>query len=69
MTVGDYVLFGTYIVQLYTPLNLFGTYYRLIPRAFADMENMVDLLHIQPDVVDSPFVKTVARFSKMIYKV
>lgn len=26
--VGDFVLFGTYIVQLYTPLNWFGTYYR-----------------------------------------
>lgn len=26
--VGDYVLFGTYIIQLYTPLNWFGTYYR-----------------------------------------
>uniref|UniRef100_A0A6Q2Y9C7 ATP-binding cassette, sub-family B (MDR/TAP), member 6b n=1 Tax=Esox lucius TaxID=8010 RepID=A0A6Q2Y9C7_ESOLU len=25
--VGDYVLFGTYIIQLYTPLNWFGTYY------------------------------------------
>lgn len=25
---GDYVLFATYIVQLYVPLNWFGTYYR-----------------------------------------
>lgn len=28
LTAGDYVLFSTYIVQLYTPLNFFGTYYR-----------------------------------------
>lgn len=28
--VGDYVLFGTYIIQLYTPLNWFGTYYRYV---------------------------------------
>ena len=28
LTVGDYVLFSTYLVQLYTPLNWFGTYYR-----------------------------------------
>lgn len=26
--VGDFVLFGTYILQLYMPLNWFGTYYR-----------------------------------------
>lgn len=28
LTVGDYVLFASYIIQLYTPLNWFGTYYR-----------------------------------------
>lgn len=28
--VGDFVLFGTYIIQLYTPLNWFGTYYRWV---------------------------------------
>lgn len=28
LTVGQYVLFATYIIQLYVPLNWFGTYYR-----------------------------------------
>jgi ATP-binding cassette subfamily B (MDR/TAP) protein 6 len=28
-TVGDYVLFTSYLIQLYGPLNYFGTYYRL----------------------------------------
>jgi len=28
LTVGDYVLFTSYLLQLYTPLNFFGTYYR-----------------------------------------
>ena len=28
LTAGDYVLFSTYIIQLYSPLNWFGTYYR-----------------------------------------
>jgi len=28
LTVGDYVLFSSYIMQLYVPLNWFGTYYR-----------------------------------------
>uniref|UniRef100_A0A3Q3X3P0 Uncharacterized protein n=1 Tax=Mola mola TaxID=94237 RepID=A0A3Q3X3P0_MOLML len=48
--VGDYVLFGTYIIQLYTPLNWFGTYYRLIQSAFVDMENMLALLSEQKEV-------------------
>lgn len=30
LTSGDYVLFSTYILQLYTPLDFFGTYYRYI---------------------------------------
>ena len=30
MTAGDYVLFSTYLVQLYAPLNWFGTYYRWV---------------------------------------
>lgn len=28
LTIGDYVLFSTSIIQLYVPLNSFGTYYR-----------------------------------------
>lgn len=28
LTSGDYVLLGSYILQLYLPLNWFGTYYR-----------------------------------------
>ncbi|XP_041662298.1 ATP-binding cassette sub-family B member 6, mitochondrial [Cheilinus undulatus] len=51
--VGDYVLFGTYIIQLYTPLNWFGTYYRLIQSAFVDMENMLALLNEQKEVQDA----------------
>ncbi|XP_037646032.1 ATP-binding cassette sub-family B member 6, mitochondrial [Sebastes umbrosus] len=51
--VGDYVLFGTYIIQLYTPLNWFGTYYRLIQSAFVDMENMLALLTEQKEVLDA----------------
>ncbi|XP_049449856.1 ATP-binding cassette sub-family B member 6 [Epinephelus fuscoguttatus] len=51
--VGDYVLFGTYIIQLYTPLNWFGTYYRLIQSAFVDMENMLALLTEQKEIQDA----------------
>ncbi|KAK5860781.1 hypothetical protein PBY51_022239 [Eleginops maclovinus] len=51
--VGDYVLFGTYIIQLYTPLNWFGTYYRLIQSSFVDMENMLALLTEHIEVQDA----------------
>ncbi|XP_064095377.1 ATP-binding cassette sub-family B member 6-like [Macrobrachium nipponense] len=52
LTVGDYVLFATYIMQLYTPLNWFGTYYRMIQQNFIDMENMFDLLEEKEEVLD-----------------
>ncbi|XP_071102435.1 ATP-binding cassette sub-family B member 6-like [Haliotis cracherodii] len=54
LTVGDYVLFGTYIAQLYAPLNWLGTYYRMIQQAFIDMENMFELLDEDCEVTDTP---------------
>jgi len=54
LTVGDYVLFASYIVQLYAPLNWFGTYYRMIQQAFVDMENMFELLAQKQTVKDDP---------------
>ncbi|XP_058468350.1 ATP-binding cassette sub-family B member 6 [Solea solea] len=50
--VGDFVLFGTYIIQLYTPLNWFGTYYRMIQNSFIDMENMFELFEEEEEVKD-----------------
>ena len=52
LTVGDFVLFCTYILQLYAPLNFFGTYYRLIQAALVDMENMFDLFDVEAEVKD-----------------
>ncbi|XP_037705645.1 ATP-binding cassette sub-family B member 6, mitochondrial [Choloepus didactylus] len=54
LQVGDFVLFGTYIIQLYMPLNWFGTYYRIIQANFIDMENMFDLLKEEKEVKDLP---------------
>ncbi|KAM6894107.1 ATP-binding cassette sub-family B member 6 [Xenentodon cancila] len=50
--VGDFVLFGTYIIQLYTPLNWFGTYYRMIQNSFIDMESMFKLFQEEEEVKD-----------------
>uniref|UniRef100_A0A8V5G102 ATP-binding cassette sub-family B member 6 n=1 Tax=Melopsittacus undulatus TaxID=13146 RepID=A0A8V5G102_MELUD len=52
LQVGDFVLFGTYIIQLYTPLNWFGTYYRMIQSSFVDMENMFELFDEVQEVKD-----------------
>ncbi|KAF5397820.1 ATP binding cassette sub family B, partial [Paragonimus heterotremus] len=52
LTVGDFVLFYAYMIQLYSPLSLFGTYYRLLQTSVVDMENMFELLDQQADVQD-----------------
>lgn len=57
LTVGDYVLFFTYLMDLYMPLNWFGTYYRAIQKNFVDMENMFDLLKEEEEIVDDPQAK------------
>ncbi|VDO58858.1 unnamed protein product [Schistosoma margrebowiei] len=44
LTVGHFVLFCTYIIQLYSPLSIFGTYYRL-ERNFNEIdENQLNIL-------------------------
>ncbi|KAI9140536.1 hypothetical protein BKA69DRAFT_1125616 [Paraphysoderma sedebokerense] len=54
MTVGDFVLYLTYINQLYGPLNWFGSYYRVIQKNFVDMEKMLDLFKEPPEIKDAP---------------
>lgn len=54
---GDFVLFASYIIQLYAPLNWFGTYYRMIQQAYIDMENFFDLLDVGQEVKDEPNAK------------
>ncbi|GAB1603488.1 ATP-binding cassette sub-family B member 6, mitochondrial-like [Argonauta hians] len=57
LTSGDYVLFGTYIIQLFSPLNWLGTYYRMIQQSFIDMENMFDLISEEEEISDIPGAK------------
>lgn len=54
LTIGDFVAFVTYILQLYQPLNWFGTYYRAIQQNMIDMEKMLDLLESNESIKDSP---------------
>jgi ATP-binding cassette subfamily B protein len=60
MTLGDFVLVNTYLVQLYQPLNFFGFVYREIKQALIDMERMFTLLSVDLEIRDAPGARPLA---------
>lgn len=57
MTVGDFVLLNTFMMQIYRPLNMIGFVYREIRQALADIEAMFALLDQKPEIEDKPGAK------------
>ena len=53
MTVGDFVVVNTYLLQLAIPLNILGTVYREIRQAMVDMEHLFSLIDEQTEVADA----------------
>lgn len=52
MTIGDFVAVTVYIANIFKPLDSLGNIYNTIVQSFVDMENLVELLRIEPEIKD-----------------
>ena len=60
LSVGDFVLVNSYMIQIMMPLNFLGTVYREIRQALIDMGEMFDLLQQPAEVVDKTDAKVLS---------
>jgi ATP-binding cassette, subfamily B, heavy metal transporter len=54
MTIGDFVMINAYLIQLSVPLNYLGVVYRNIRQSLTDLEEMMALMAIEPEIRDRP---------------
>ena len=53
MSIGDFVVVNTFLLQLYLPLNFLGFVYREIRQSLLDIGRMFALVDEMPDIVDN----------------
>ena len=51
--VGSFVLYTSYVIQVYGPLSDLGLNYRQIQQTFIDLENLLDLFRVEVEVKDT----------------
>jgi ABC-type transport system involved in Fe-S cluster assembly fused permease/ATPase subunit len=60
LTLGDFVLLNTFLMQIYRPLNFIGFVYRELRQGLTDIEEMFKLLAKDPEIEDKPDAKALA---------
>src|SRR5690606_13775043 len=54
LTLGDLVAVNAFLLQLFLPLGFLGSIYGFIRNALTDMERMVAMLNLAPEIQDAP---------------
>jgi ATP-binding cassette subfamily B protein len=60
LTLGDFVLLNTFLMQIYRPLNFIGFVYRELRQGLTDIEEMFKLLDQKPEITDKANAKPLA---------
>lgn len=53
-TPSQFVVFISYLQQVYQPLNMLGTLYRVVNQNLVDTDKLMELLHEEMDIKDAP---------------
>ena len=61
LTIGDLIVFSTYLASLYAPINQMFQTYGMVQGAMAGLRRCLELLAIEPEVKDRPGARTLGR--------